>query len=60
MHETLIAELREIKSLEKALRYLESMNFPLRHMEVIAQDEFSHDVVIPFPESQQFLALGVT
>lgn len=60
MRAHIIPELNEMKSLEKALRYLESKDFPLKLMEVIAQDEFSHDVVIPFPGSQSFLALGVT
>lgn len=50
----------EIKSLEKALRYLKTKRFPLHLMEVIAQDEFSHDVIIPFLGEQSFLALGVT
>jgi hypothetical protein len=59
-HENLIADLNAQKSLEKALRYLESNGFPLQQMEVIAQDEFSHDVVVPFPGLQNFLALGVT
>ena len=60
MHEDLVSELNAQKSLEKALRYLESKGFPLQQMEVIAQDEFSHDVVVPFPGLHNFIALGVT
>ena len=54
-------ELLNLKNLEKALRFLEAQQFPLDRMEVIAQDEFSHDVVVPYPEnSPNFLAIGVT
>jgi hypothetical protein len=60
MHADIDAEIRQFKTLEKALRFLESKSFPLQLMEVIAQDEFSHDVVIPFPGLLSFLALGVT
>ena len=60
MNEIIIRELEEKTSLEKALRYLEKKRFPLHLMEVIAQDEFSHDVVIPFLGEGSFLTLGVT
>jgi len=58
--QNIIVDLWQKKSLEKALRYLESKNFPLQWMDVVAQDEFSHDVIVPFPEEQRFLVLGVT
>lgn len=60
MQVDITSELMQVKSLEKALRLLGSKSFPLQLMEVIAQDEFSHDVVIPFPGLRSFIALGVT
>ena len=60
MNTEIVQELRGIKSLEKAIRYLETKAFPLNLMEVIAQDEFNHDVVVPFPGEQAYLALAVT
>ena len=60
MTSDIIQELRKINSLEKALRHLETRNFPLKLMEAYAQDEFNHDIVIPFPGEQSFLALAVT
>ena len=60
MEANLANEMLQMKSLDKALRYLETKGFQLRLMDVIAQDEFSHDVILPFPESHRFLAIGVT
>jgi hypothetical protein len=47
-------------NLDKAFRYLESENFILAQMDVIAQDEFSHDVCIPFPDNQTYIVIGAT
>ncbi|MBX3072762.1 hypothetical protein KF707_02585 [Candidatus Obscuribacterales bacterium] len=47
-------------NLDKAFRFLESENFPLAQMDVIAQDEFSHDVCVPFPDNQAFIVIGAT
>lgn len=55
-----IETLRALNTLERALRVLEAEGFPLNRMEVVAQDEFSHDVLVPFPEGTQWIALGVT
>ncbi|MFN8657339.1 MAG: hypothetical protein U0105_13440 [Candidatus Obscuribacterales bacterium] len=56
----LLESLRELNTLERALRVLESQGFPLNRMDVVAQDEFSHDVLVPFPEGARCIALGVT
>ena len=55
-----IETLRALNTLERALRVLEAQGFPLNRMEVVAQDEFSHDVLVPFPEGARCIALGVT
>lgn len=55
-----IESVRSLSTLERALRALEAAGFPLHRMEVVAQDEFSHDVLVPFPEGEEFMALGVT
>lgn len=47
-------------TLDAAFRKLEQWQFPLIEMEPIAQDEFSHDIVIPFPNHQEFLVIGTT
>ena len=55
-----IAEIRTLKNLDKALRYLEKEQFPLHQMDVVAQDEFSHDVLVPFATPPHVLILSVT
>lgn len=55
-----IAEIRTLKNLDKALRYLEKEQFPLHQMDVVAQDEFSHDVLVPFATPPHILVLSVT
>lgn len=52
--------LTKCTTLDAAFRRLEQWHFPLIEMEPIAQDEFSHDIVIPFPNHQEFLVIGVT
>jgi len=56
----LVTAVLQTKYLEKALRLLESQNFPLNMMELVQQDEFSHDMILPFPDQQNFLVLFIT
>ncbi len=60
MNTEIVAQLQNIKCLDKALRYLETKAFSLAQMDLVAQDEFSLDIVLPIPGQQAFLALGVT
>jgi len=59
-HSVIITEIRTLKNLDRALRLLEKKNFPLHQMDVVAQDEFSHDVIVPFPSPPDVLVLSVT
>jgi hypothetical protein len=52
----LIADLQTLRNLDRALRYLEREQFP----DVVAQDEFSHDILVPFAAPPHVLVLGVT
>ena len=58
--EQLINDISAISNLEKAFRYLKQKSFPMQLMDLVAQDEFSHDVILPFPDETKFLVLGVT
>lgn len=59
-HDCLVKELLAKGTLDKAIRFLENKRFPLSMMDVVAQDEFSHDVIVPFIGLQEYLVLGVT
>jgi len=56
----LVADIESLKNLDRAMRYLEREDFLLREMDVVAQDEFSHDVVVPFTIRPHVLVLSVT
>lgn len=48
-------------NLDRAIQYLASCEtFSLSKMEVIAQDEFTHDVLVPFACNSDYLVLGST
>ncbi|CAN5180681.1 hypothetical protein BH10CYA1_BH10CYA1_61100 [soil metagenome] len=48
-------------NLDRAIQYLSSSElFSLSRMDVIAQDEFTHDVLVPFAQGAQYLVFGST
>lgn len=47
-------------NLDRALRFLSSFGFAIGEMEVVAQDEFTLDVIFPFNGEQKWLVLGTT
>jgi hypothetical protein len=47
-------------NLDRAFRHLASVGFILAEMEIVAQDEFTLDVLLPFTGQDKFLILGVT
>ena len=57
----LAAALSRCTNLDRAMRYLASNEtFLLSKMDVIAQDEFTHDVLVPFAHSAEYLVFGST
>ena len=40
-------ELAEIRTLERLLAWLQEHGLPLAELDLIAQDEYSHDLIIP-------------
>lgn len=57
----LASALSECSNLDRAIRYLRTDEaFLLSAMDVIAQDEFTHDVLIPFAQCEKYLVLGST
>jgi hypothetical protein len=54
----LAAELAPLRGLEGIFRWMESRGLPLGELELIAQDEFSHDVLVPLGAST--IVFGIT
>jgi hypothetical protein len=54
------AGLRSLQSLEQVLDWSRRHGLDLSQLDVITQDEFSHDVLIPLGASGGWAAFGVT
>ena len=54
----LYSELVGLSSLEKILAWMQANRLPLAELDLIAQDEFSHDLFIPW--QHRWLIFGLT
>ncbi len=52
------AELDSLTSLEKILAWMQAHQLPLEQIDVVAQDEFCHDLFVPW--QGQWLIFGLT
>ena len=59
-HPDLAKELAAFKSLENVLRWMQQRGLSLATIDVVTQDEFSHDVLVPLEGGKLHLAFGVT
>lgn len=56
----LARQLAGFHSLEKVLTWMRARGLPLDALDVIAQDEYSHDMLIPLEADGKYLAFGMT
>ncbi len=47
-------------SLEHVLNWLTGDGYPLGQLDMVTQDEFCHDLLIPLPETVNVLVFGMT
>jgi hypothetical protein len=47
----LISEFLQLLNLERLLAWLQREGFPLNSLEMVTQDEYSHDLTFPLPGS---------
>lgn len=47
-----------LTSVEKLLAWMQANDVPMRQLDMIAQDEFTHDLLVPWRD--QWLAFGLT
>lgn len=47
-----------LTSLEKILTWMDANDVPMQQLDLIAQDEFSHDLLIPWQD--RWLVFGLT
>ena len=60
VHPQLADELAGFGTLESVLRWMEQRKISLDKIEIIFQDEFSHDFLIPLEAEGRYLAFGIT
>jgi hypothetical protein len=59
-HAELAKELAPFHSLESVFGWMKARGIPLSSLDLVTQDEFHHDVLIPLGTSGEFLAFGTT
>jgi hypothetical protein len=59
-HRELARELAPFNTLENVLGWMKARGLSLATLDVVAQDEYSHDVLIPFGPDGSYLVFGVT
>jgi hypothetical protein len=59
-HPDLADELARFNTLENVLRWMPKRGLSLATIDVVTQDEFSHDVLVPLEDGKLHLAFGVT
>ncbi len=55
----LAGKLESVRTLEHVLQWMKQEALPLADVEIIAQDEYSLDFVLPLPD-ERFLVWGIT
>jgi hypothetical protein len=59
-HPALAEEVAPFNTLENVLAWMSQRGLPLGSLEIVAQDEFSHDVLIPLEPKGPWLVFGST
>jgi hypothetical protein len=59
-HAELANELAPFHTLENVLGWMKARGIPLSSLDLVTQDEFHHDVLIPLGTDGQFLVFGIT
>jgi hypothetical protein len=63
LRETLLALAERIErfvTLEHVLNWLNADGYPLGRLDMVTQDEYSHDLLIPLRDSSDWLVFGIT
>jgi hypothetical protein len=59
-HPQLGAQLSSIRTLEHVLNWMNQRGLSLASMDMVTQDEYSHDVIVPLPADKQWLVFAMT
>ena len=56
----LASRVEKFVTLEHVLNWLNADGYPLGRLDMVTQDEYSHDLIVPLPESGEWLVFGMT
>jgi hypothetical protein len=56
----LTANLKTFRTLEHVLDWLKSLDYDLRRLDLVTQDEYCHDLFFPLPGRGEYLVLAMT
>lgn len=59
-HPSMAEELAEVRTLESVMKWMEKHQLPLGTINIIPQDEYNLDFIIPLRERDQHLVFGIT
>ncbi len=59
-HPLLAAKLQTFATLEHVLSWLAADQYPLALLDMVTQDEYCHDLLLPLPGTDEWLVLGMT
>ena len=59
-HPALADEIAGFGTLESVLRWMDRRRIPLDKIDIVFQDEYSHDFLIPVDGEGRYLAFGIT
>jgi hypothetical protein len=60
LHPELAEEIARFHTLESVLGWMKSRGIPLAGLDLVVQDEFHHDVLIPLGADGKHLVFGIT
>lgn len=56
----LAGTLGSFRTLEHVLDWLKSLDYDLRRLDMVTQDEYCHDLFFPLPSRDDYLVLAMT
>ena len=59
-HPQLGVQLSSIRTLEHVLNWMSQRGVSLASMDMVTQDEYCHDVIVPLPADKQWLVFSMT
>jgi hypothetical protein len=60
VHPAIADQLAGIKTLERLFGWFERLGIPLASLDMVTQDEYCHDLIVPLPGDREWIVFGLT